>query len=541
MKKLRRSLHSAFLVFAVVALPVSFYAEAAPDASPSQSPANLPTFPKFEIVHFDVSGNSLLDAAAIERMLSPFTGKDKNFGDIQLALEALQQAYVTAGYGAVQVRLPEQDMEHGTVRFIVVEGKIKNILVKGNAFHDEANIRASVPELQAGSAPKAAKIELNLKAANENPSKKAQVLMKTTDSPGEIDATLQVVDEKPWKVGALLDNTGNPETGMTRLGVFMQHSNVANRDHILTMQYTTSPAKPRDVKVYGAGYHIPLYSLGDSVEVFAGHSDVNSGMLQGLFSVSGSGDVVGAHYNYNMSRHGDYDHKWVFGIDQRDYRNNVQVGGTGTSLVGDITVHPLSLSYVGEWHLPNQQFSLYLTEAGNLKGGLKGGDADFANVSATANYLLLRSGVEYSRLFNNDWQTHVAFSGQYTPSVLVPGERFGVGGTSSVRGYYERELANDRGYRGSLELYTPDFGERMSARMKARALVFHDFAEISPSRALAGGTEIATTSIGSIGVGLRASVDKNLSLQADLAQVLKAAGRETKNQSRIHFGMVVTY
>ena len=542
MKKLGRSLHSAFLIFAAVALPISAYAEPASGVAPAQAPANLPIIPKFEIVHFDVSGNSLLDPAAIERILSPFTGKEKNFGDIQLALEALQQAYVTAGYGAVQVRLPEQDMEQGTVRFLVIEGKIKNILVKGNTFHDEGNIRASVPALQVGNAPKAAQIEFNLKAANENSSKKTQVLLKSTDNPGEIDATLQVVDEKPWKVGALLDNTGNPETGMARLGVFMQHSNVANRDHVFTMQYTTSPAKPGSVKIWGAGYHIPLYALSDSVEVFAGHSDVSSGTVQGLFNVSGSGDVAGARYNHNLARHDDYDHKLVLGIDQRAYRNNVlPLSGGGVSLVPDVTVHPLSLSYAGEWHLPNQQLSLYLTEVGNLKGGNKGGAADFtaSRTNANADYLLTRYGAEYSRVFSNDWQTHAAFSGQYTRDALVAGEMFGIGGESSVRGFYERELANDQGYRGSLELYSPDFGERVNNKTKARALVFYDLGELTRNKELPG--ELTSSSISSAGVGLRASVDKNFSLQADLAQVLQAGGRQTRNQSRLHFNMVVTY
>lgn len=535
-------LRAGFLFFAGIALSVCAYAEPASGNPPEQPSIAPPAFPKFEIQHFDVSGNSLLDPAAIERMLRPFTGKEKDFGDIQRALEALQQAYVTAGYGAVQVHLPEQDVEQGTVRFIVIEGKIKRILVKGNTFHDDANILASVPKMQVGSAPKAAAIEIGLKAANENPSKKTQVLLKTTDEPGEIDATLQVVDEKPWKVGAVLDNTGSSETGLNRLGVFYQNSNVANRDHVFTAQYTTSPAKPGSVRVWGGGYRIPLYTLGDSVEFFAGSSDVNSGAVQSLFTVSGSGDILGARYNHNLARHGDYDHKLTFGMDQRAYRNNVVlVGGGGTSLVPDVTVHPLSITYAGEWHLPGQQFSYYLSEIGNLRGGDKGGAADFAasRTNASADYMITRYGAEYSRAFASDWQAHVALNGQSTADALVAGEQFGLGGASSVRGYYEREMANDQGYRGSLELYSPDFGERMRSTMKARALVFYDFGELSRNKALAG--EVTRSSLSSMGVGLRASMGKHFSLQTDWAQALAAGNRQAKYQSRVNFSAVLTY
>lgn len=542
MKASNYFLRAGCLFIAGIALSVCVYAEPASDVTPEQSSTTPPAFPKFDIHHFEVSGNSLLDPAAVERMLSPFIGKEKDFGDIQRALETLQQAYVTAGYGAVQVHLPEQDVEQGTVRFIVIEGKIKRILIKGNTFHDDANILASVPKVQIGSAPKAAAIEIGLKAANENPSKKTQVLLKTTDEPGEIDATLQVVDEKPWKVGAVLDNTGSSETGLNRLGVFYQNSNVANRDHVFTAQYTTSPAKPGSVRVWGAGYRIPIYTIGDSVEFFAGSSDVNSGTVQSLFTVSGSGDILGARYNHNLARHGDYDHKLTFGLDQRVYRNNVvPVGGGGTSLVPDVTVHPLSITYSGEWHVPGQQFSYYLSEIGNLKGGDKGGAADFtaSRANASADYMITRYGAEYSRAFVSDWQAHVAFNGQHTPDALVAGEQFGLGGASSVRGYYEREMANDWGYRGSLELYSPDFGERVRSTMKARALVFYDFGELSRNKALAG--EVSSSSLSSMGVGLRASMGKHFSLQTDWAQALAAGNRQAKNQSRLHFSAVLTY
>lgn len=541
MKPLKYFLICAPLVLLFVFRSASVVAEPVTAASSGQSSATAPDFPRFDIRHFDVSGNTLLDPDAVEQLLNSYTGKEKDFGDIQKALEALQQAYLAAGYGVVQVRLPEQDVERGTVQFVVIEGKIKNITVAGNEFHDEANILASVPMLKVGESPQARKIELNLKAANDNPSKKTQVLLKSAATPGEVDATLKVKDEKSWKVGATLDNTGSPETGNYRLGAFYQNSNIANRDHVLTAQYTTSPEKTGSVKVLGAGYRIPLYNLGDSVELFAGTSDVNSGTVQGLFNVSGKGDILGARYNRNLDRLDDYDHKLVFGIDQRAYRNNVQLGGAGVSLVPDITVRPLSVSYIGEWHVRNQQASLYVTEITNLSGGSKGSAADFTatRTNASANYWITRLGAEYSRAFDNEWQAHFALHGQYTSYALVPGEQFGIGGASSVRGFYERELANDTGYRGSVELYTPDFGESLGENAQMRALAFYDLGDLSRNKALAG--EVTHNSIGSIGVGLRANAAKRFALQADLAQVLDEGGRQAKNKTRLHFGMVVTY
>ena len=184
---------------------------------------------------------------------------------------------------------------------------------------------------------------------------------------------------------------------------------------------------------------------------------------------------------------------------------------------------------------------MYLSEIGNIKGGSNGGDADFAaaRANATADYMITRYGAEYLRVFGNDWQTHIAFNGQSTSDALVQGEQFGLGGASSVRGYYEREMANDTGYRGSLELYTPDFGERVRSAMKMRALVFYDFGGISRNKALPG--EQTDAHLSSVGVGLRAGIGKNFSMQADLAQALDAGSKQPQNHSRLHFNAVWVY
>jgi len=499
--------------------------------------------PLFDITHYEVTGNTLLDPAKIDALLSPYTGAQRSFSDVQKALEALQQAYATAGYGAVQVRLPEQDLVQNTISFRVIEGRIHGLAIEGNAFHDDANILDPLP-LKKGETPSAAKIESALKVINENPSKKAQVLMKSGLVLGEIDATVKVVDQKPWKVGVILDNTGNDETGNTRLGVFYQHANLWNKDHVFTFGYSTSPDHLNDVSIFGAGYHVPLYQWGDSIDVFAGYSDVNSGTVTGLFSVSGSGSVFGARYNRNLTRYDTYDHKIVLGYDYRAYRNDVQFDDDPDSLVPDITVRPVSLSYIGEWKTLSQQLSFYAAESANIEGGNHGSGADFeaSRAGAVADYMVTRNGADWIRLLDKDWRVHVNFNAQYSDQALVNGEQFGLGGmlgTGSVRGFHERELASDRGYRISGEVYTPDFGSKINGDLHARALVFYDYGSLHSNNTQPG--EISNTSIASIGTGLRLDVGTNFSLQTDLGWVVNAGGQQDNGDMRGNVSMVLTY
>jgi hypothetical protein len=51
------------------------------------------------------------------------------------------------------------------------------------------------------------------------------------------------------------------------------------------------------VLIAGAGYHIPLHKLGDSLDFIAGYANVDSGVVQNLFAFSGSGQVYAGRYN----------------------------------------------------------------------------------------------------------------------------------------------------------------------------------------------------------------------------------------------------
>ena len=154
----------------------------------------MPVAPRFEITRFSVENNTLLPAAEIDRVVAPFAGKQKDFSDIQRALESLEQAYSNRGYSLVQVLLPEQDITRGVVRFRVLEPRIGKVVVEGNKFYDATNVRASLPALKPGSTPESNKIARNLQLLAEHPTKQTTVLLKSGDT--ETGCTIHVVDDE---------------------------------------------------------------------------------------------------------------------------------------------------------------------------------------------------------------------------------------------------------------------------------------------------------------------------------------------------------
>ncbi len=495
------------------------------------------TIPIFDINGFKIEGNTLLEKTDIDAVLAPFTGRQKDFNTVQESIEALKRAYFNRGFSTVQVVLPEQDIKDGVIRLVVMETIISSVTIEGNKYFDEKNIRRSIPALREGSAPNLNKISSSLKAANENPAKKVLIQLAESDKEKEVKAVLKVADEKPWKVTLMADNTGTRDTGEARTGVLLQYMNVANLDHIVSLQYTTSPEKIDKVTILGLGYHIPIYTFGDSLDLYAGYSDVDSGTIYAGttdISVSGSGAAFGARYNQNFRRFGGYEHKLTYGLDYRKYRSNATLLST-IDMDTDIVVHPLSLAYSGIFRFAAGQAGMNLSLTRNIPGGDNGSDDDFkqARSGAPAAYTIFRYGAHFVYALPLDLQVRLLFNGQFTNDPLVPGEQFGLGGANSVRGFQEREVSDDIGNSGSIEFYSPDIFNLMNIHnFRGRMLVFYDAGQVSRVSPLPG--EESYTAVSSAGAGVRLGWGKNFNLTADYGYALGVEGTRAVRNNRFH-------
>lgn len=552
---------AAACAFALFLSPWAQSARAQAPAAPAAAPVSEP---RFDIRKFTVRGATLVTAEGLKLILAPYIGKNKDFGDVQKALEALERTYTSKGYSAVQVVLPEQEIDDGEVEFEIVEAKIGKIVVEGNKYFDEANVRASLPRLQQGQAPNIFFISDNLRVANENPAKQTTVLLRSGTEEGQVDAVVRVADERPNKLSLTLDNTGTQQTGLFRLGLGYQNANLWNRDHVLNAQYVTAPNDDdrtnrlglypsQNVLIFGAQYRIPLYERGDTLDFTAGYSNVNSGVVANLFNISGSGSILGVRYNQNLEKIGDLEHKLSYGLDWRAYQSVVtQIGVAGAGLVPDVTVHPISLTYAGAYRKSENETNFYVSVVQNLPGGNDAGTGAFhgdpfavparppARAGANPRYFLTRWGFNHNRALPRDWQLRWGMSGQLTRNMLVSGEQFGIGGADSVRGFLEREIINDNGYRGTLEIYTPDFGGIVPVSgARLRALVFYDWGAVRRMRPAP--LELFGQHIGSLGVGLRFSRGTNLSLRLDAATVMDSGGLQKIGDVRVHASFAYIY
>lgn len=494
---------------------------------------------RFTIERYIVEGASLLQQTEINAAVAPYTGKDKDFSDVQRALQAIEEAYVRHGFSAVRVALPEQELDKGTVHFRVVESRFGKVTVVDNRFATEANVLNAVPSVRSGEVPRAKKIARELKLANENPARQLNVVLQASENNEQVDAKVVVTDTKPITWGVSADNSGTPETGRARFGVSYRHANLFGKDHVAGLQYQTSPQHVNRVTVLGGSYKIPLYRSGDSVEFFGGYSNVNS-VVGGIDNFQGGGLIFSGRYNHPLEQVGVFEPKLSFGLDLRDFRR-IELTTTvpATVLYNEIVVMPVSVSYAAQGKFAQSDLGFNATLAANIPGMNKGKAADFAvhdqvrGTQPNANYRMLRYGVNYAQLIGNDWQFRAVLNGQWSRDVLIAGEQFRLGGADGVRGFTEGSVNGESGMRWNIEGYTPDFGK---GDFRTRALMFFDTGQTRVEQG-------ALASISSAGLGLRASYQERFSLRCDAGRVIHTSPGLTERVGnwRVHLSLAATF
>lgn len=514
----------------------------------------------FDILRYEISGNSLLTAQVAEAAVQAHAGAQRRPVDIERARDALERAYRRAGYGAVLVSIPEQELTGGVVQLQVIEARLDNIStvyrpLEGMLHFSERNIRNSLPALQEHTPPNTVAISEAIQLANENPAKQVETLIRAGKAPGQLDAEISVQASTPQKFFLTLDDTGSSSTGRYRLGVGYQHANLFDRDHVATLNYTTSPENPSQVNLYSLSYRLPLYALGDTLDFIYAHSDVDSGStatVAGPLTFSGKGEVLGLRYNYLLPRRGEYTHRLIFGLEHRAFDNACALGVFGPLGCGpaatDVTLHPASLSYAGQWQHPGLVTSFSVSYSRNWPGGEHGSEDDFnaarpANTGtggAPADYQLLRLGATLVKILPRDWQLRIAGSAQLTDDALISAEQLGLTGATTVRGFDEREAARDRGYVLSVEGYSPDYAGRLGWKDgSARALLFVDHAA-GRNRLLPGEPQ-QELQLSSWGVGVRGSFSRHLNFRLDAARIMQGDGVREDGDSRVHFSLHYEY
>lgn len=509
-----------------------------PEPTAATAVSAPPSLPRFEISAFAFEGATLLSQAQMKAATVEFLGPARGFSDVEGAVRALEAAFASAGIHAVRVLIPEQTLDAGVVKLQVVEQKIERIEVQGRKERSDENLRRAVPSLLEGFTPNDDQLAQELRLANESPSRQMQVTFRVDDD-DSLTGVLRVADQKPLGGQLSLDNTGSSSTGQWRLSTALQHSNLLDRDIVGGLQFQTSPDHLKEVQIVSASARVPLYGWGWTLDVSAMHSSVDSGTVStaaGNYFIASKGSQVGLKASWLLDRWGGWDPRWSLGLDVRNVDTYVGASPSGGSLMPAVQLRPLTLGWSALKSADEHTLSASVSLARNLPGSGNSSAAVFSSAAlrgglATPGYTILRAN------FTGRWPVATGFgliswNGQWTRDALLPAEQFSIGGDSSVRGFNGRLASADLGHRLGLEWQSAVKPAPWAADTPMGWSVFADLGQVRKN--LAGPGEEPTTTLASIGLGLRAQLFERISARADAGMVARGQGLAKTGDVYVH-------
>jgi len=396
--------------------------------------------PCFDIHTITLSGVTLISEKAQQKLLAPWQNQCLNMAKITGLTAAISDWYISRGYITSRAFLTEQDLSHGELRIVVLEGKLRHIRLEGES---PRMLKMVFPGLE-GKVLNLRDIEQGMEQINRLRSQPVQIEIVPDSEPGYSTVNLTATPEFPLSASVSLDNSGQKSTGENQLNGSLTGNNLLGLADkwFVSGGRSSDFATGYDAQSFQAGVSIPYgYSLLDYSYAW---SNYRTTLLNQGFPWVSTGDTKTHRLNLSrvIFRNGDIKTALSAGITQRASRNwlndaplvsstrnlsSLQLGISHTQkLLGGVATFNPTYSHGMPW------FNAETDEG-------KTGDvprAQFRKGSLSASF---------QRPLTNDLLWLTSLYGQWSPDRLYGSERLTLGGESSVRGFKEQYISGDNG------------------------------------------------------------------------------------------------
>ncbi|WP_028103665.1 ShlB/FhaC/HecB family hemolysin secretion/activation protein [Pseudoduganella violaceinigra] len=425
-------------------------AKVVPDAAPVPGVA-LEGAQKVMVRRFVLQGVSAFAPAQVEQVLTPYTGRELTFAELQQACNAVTNYYRSAGYFVASAMLPAQDVGNGEVTIQVLEGRISRIGMVPDA---KVRLQADVARryvdalVPAGQPVQEDRLERALLLTQDLPGMGARAELSKGQGLGESELAVQL-NEGPLASGSVsLDNSSNRFTGATRLSGSVALNDLGGMGGQLSLLGATSgdgfrygraayiaPVGSGGLKA-GASFSRLRYKLGEEFETLHAHGAANVGQLIA---------------SYPLLRTRSTNIQLRTGFDDKRYENFANGAQTSDK---HVKVLPLALTFSRQQEDASTQASLELS-LGHLAldGNPASASADAAGARTEGRFAHLGYMLGRFQRLGGNFGLLLNASGQFASRNLESGEKFSLGGPGRVRAYPAGEASGDEGHVLTSELH----------------------------------------------------------------------------------------
>ena len=479
----------------------------------------------FDILEFQVEGNTKLTKMQVEAAVYPQMGEKKTIADVEKARESLEKAYHEAGYLTVLVDIPEQDVDKKIVKLNVTEGKVGTLRVRDSKYYTLGRIKELSPSVAEGEVPHFPTVQKDIARLNRTSDKRVTPVMRAGKAFGTVDVDLKVEDNLPLHASLELNDRYTQDTSRLRLSGMIRYDNLWQREHSLSLNFQTSPQNTSEVQVFSANY-LMRFDESDIMLAMYGVKSNSSVAAIGGINILGKSTILGARLIKPLPGLDNFYHSISLGLDYKDIKQTVEFGQTYNT---PVTYMPLSAVYSGTWQDPSGITQLGTGVTFGFRG-LVADDAEFkakrwntvTNTYAKPDFFVVKADLSRTQALPYGLQGYAKVDGQFSGDLLVPNEQYLAGGTDTVRGYLESQAAGDKAVHSTLELRSPQLFKNIAWMQDFKVVGFYDIAQLTVIDPSAGQTGKIVLS--GAGIGMRMKAWNRINFNLDVATPLKDYG-----------------
>jgi hemolysin activation/secretion protein len=382
--------------------------------------------------------SEILSDEEIEQIAAKYMGRSLDMQGLYEIVDDFNRLYAKKGYVTARALLPAQTIKNGTVAIELVEGRVGQVVVRGNEYTDTDYLLDRI-SLKPGDLVEVGALEndvLRLGATNDI---RVRAELGAGSAFGTTDIYLLVQEPQNSEGLLFFDNSGQSESGLYRANLTMVKRSVSGRRDPLTISIMGSEGTAAG----SIAYELPVGVRGTRAAI--GYSYTKASVTSGDFSDL---EVEVESSGLSLSLR----HPLLLGLEKNsELRCGISLRETKTFSSG---------------------FQLLETRLGTLNCGLSEQDVgtydgrqcvstsqlDFTGGFPDDGKRFIKCSIQFTHeQLHEDQGYHVLrFTGQWTASNLLPSsEQYNLGGVASVRGYPEGMLAGDKGFFMTVELHRP--------------------------------------------------------------------------------------
>lgn len=413
---------------------------------------------RFTLEALDIEGMSAYAPEDIAPLYTPYLGQEISLVTLFEIMAEVQRRYYADGYTLTKVFIPNQEIEEGRARLLVVEGYVAAVEMDPAILPSPVmeDFRARILAMRPLNVKTLERLMLIL---NDLPDLDVSSLLAKLgpDSPEAAEPLSGAVrlilkkNEGAYSHGEIsFDNHGSVFIGPYQGSITGRLPHVG-RNYAELSVFGVGTTSFQEQKYAQAQYASPIFGASGAMAVVdASYAQTEPGEELDVLDIRGFSKTLSANISYPLWRQRSETLKISAGFEFRNsttdilktllYDDRQRIASVGLN-------YGFSDRYDG-LNVVDVRYSkgldvMGVREAGSEDLSRADGHPDFDKFSLYAARL---------QSLPNDWGVYVSVRAQHSAKPLLSSEEFGFGGAQSGRGYNPAELTGDKGVAASVEL-----------------------------------------------------------------------------------------